>query len=117
LRGVRVAGQKLRITGMRFRGAGGCGHSGARASIRGRIMPIFHVQTTNAKFRSTASVQDYDSAEQAMQAGIDGAIDIAAEEVRGGIHNCALEVRVADLDNVTVLRSVVSLSAAPLLAA
>lgn len=89
--------------------------SGARASIRGKAAPIFHVQTTDSAFHCAGDHKDFSAPEAALAAGIDGAIAIAADQIRQGEPASAVEVRVMDLEEATVLRSVVSISVASLL--
>ncbi|WP_375403719.1 hypothetical protein [uncultured Sphingomonas sp.] len=78
-------------------------------------MPIFHVQTTDSTFRSLGTPAKFDDPEAALKAGVAGAVAIATDEVREGALTCAVEVCVSGLDNITVLRSAVTLSVSPLL--
>lgn len=88
---------------------------GARASLRGATMPIFHVETTDSAFRSAGGCQEYAGPEAALAAGIEGALAMAGDQIRQGEASSAVEVRVMDLENVTVLRSIVSISVSGLL--
>lgn len=78
-------------------------------------MPIFYIHATNSSFRSSAPAANYDTADAALKVGIKSALDIATEEVRDGMPNPIVEVCIADLDNVVVLRSAVSVSVSRLL--
>lgn len=78
-------------------------------------MPIFHVQTTDSAFHCAGDHQDYAGPEAALAAGIDGAIAVAADQIRQGEEAYAVEVRVVNPEDVTVLRSIVSISVSRLL--
>lgn len=88
---------------------------GARASLWGKDMPIFQVQTTDSAFHCAGDHKEYAGPEAALAAGIDGAIAMAADQIRRGEPASAVEVRVMDLQHATLLRSVVSISVTSLL--
>jgi hypothetical protein len=77
-------------------------------------MPLFFIHAINSQFRSRDDGSDYDRAEDALIVGVRGAASLALDEIQQGRSNTAIEVRIEQEDGTTLLRSVVSLSVAPL---
>ena len=79
-------------------------------------MPEFVIRTVNSTFNTLADHQSFASAEHAMRFGVSGALAIASDEVLRGSPSTAVEVIVEDDDRHTMLRTVVSVAVAPLIA-
>lgn len=73
-------------------------------------MSLFFLRTTNGKFVARDDGFDYERAEDALVIGVQGALQIAGDEMHRGGATCAVEVVVEDYDGVPVLRSVVAIS-------
>ncbi|WP_375391583.1 hypothetical protein [uncultured Sphingomonas sp.] len=78
-------------------------------------MPRYSIRTTNSVFEGNDDDAVFDRPEDALTSGIQGAIQISAEEIASGKLCAAVDVCVDDEDGTPLLRSVVSLSVAPLL--
>lgn len=78
-------------------------------------MPFFHIRTCNFDFDAVDEGGSYTDAEDALNAGVDGAIAVASEEMRHGRLSAAVDVSVEDADGKAMLRSVVAMSVSPLL--
>lgn len=77
-------------------------------------MPLLFVRTCNSDFHCRDEGSQYESPEDALAMGIEGAVDIARDEIQKGASTVAVEVCVEREDGKKVLRSVVSLSISPL---
>lgn len=78
-------------------------------------MPLFYVRTCNSDLETIDDGNSYVDAKDALAAGIDAAMNVAADEIRQGQPNSAVDVRVEDAGGKEQLRSVVALSVSPLL--
>ena len=79
-------------------------------------MPRLFIHVLNARFESRDDGADYDNAEEAMAAGVRSALGIIGDEIDGGQPNAAVDVCIQQEDGTALLRSVVVLSVAPLMA-
>lgn len=78
-------------------------------------MPKFYIHAINSVFRSRDEGSEYDKPEDALTMAIQSATAIAADEINSGKPSTAIEVRIEEADGTPLLRSVISLSVAPLL--
>lgn len=78
-------------------------------------MPLFVIRARDSVFESRDEAVDYPHVQDALTAGIDGAIRIVSEEVLGGQTNAAVEICIEDAAGAVAMRSVVALSVSPLL--
>ncbi len=78
-------------------------------------MPRYSIRTTNSVFIGNDDEAVFDDPEDALMSGIQGAIEISADEIASGRPTSAVEVCVNDEDGRPLLRSVVALSVSPLL--
>lgn len=78
-------------------------------------MPHLFIHAVNSEFFSRDSGADYARPEDALALGIQSAAAMAVDEFNSGKASTAIEVRVEEEDGTTLLRSVVSLSVAPLM--
>lgn len=82
-----------------------------------RVMANFFVLTDNASFQTKTEVTDLvDTAESALAIGVRGALTIAGDDVANGERSSAVIVSVQDGVGAELLRSVVTVSVAPLIA-
>ena len=104
------------IVGTVDRGAGGCG-ANLRPRLRTRypLMPLLFIKTLNSTFQSRDDGIDYDRPEDALAAGVNGALEIARDELQGGRQSAAVDVCIEQEDGKVVLHSVVAISISPLL--
>ena len=77
-------------------------------------MPQLFIHATNGQFRSCDEGAEYDRPEAALALGVQGAIAIIADEVKGGERSAAVEISIEGEDGTQLLRSVVAISVSPL---
>lgn len=77
-------------------------------------MPDFTIRTINSLIATQASLTNLPDAADALEEAVQGALMIAGEEVRAGKAAVAVEAVVENLLGEQLLRSVVSISVAPL---
>ena len=80
-------------------------------------MPMLFIHAVNAECEMRDEGADYDAPDAALALAVEGAVSIAAEEVRGGQASAAVVVSVEQEDGTPLLRSVVALSVASLVTA
>jgi hypothetical protein len=78
-------------------------------------MKHFRVRTLNSQFQTEAEFENFGTVEEVMAEGIKGAMAIAADEINGGSNSVSVEVIVEGEAGRSLLRSVLSVSVAPLL--
>ena len=78
-------------------------------------MSMLFIRALNADFEIRDEGARYESAEAALALGIQSGISLAADEIHRGIATAAVEISVEQDDGIAILRSVVSISVAPLL--
>lgn len=78
-------------------------------------MPLLFIRATNSEFHSRDDGAEYDRPETALALGVQSAVAIAADEIDKGHCSAAIEVVVERDNGSPVLRSVVSISVAPLM--
>jgi hypothetical protein len=78
-------------------------------------MPVLFIHLLNSTFKSKDEGAEYSSPEAALQAGIRGALSVAADEILRGQSNSAVQLTIEDNNNTPVLRSVVSIAVSPML--
>ena len=78
-------------------------------------MPLLFITTLNASFQSKDEGVDYDRPEDALSAGVNGALEIARDEIIQGKKNVAVDVCIEQEDGKVILRSIVAVSVSPLL--
>ena len=77
-------------------------------------MPFLFIRICNSDFQSRDEGAHYESVEDALAFGVEGAVGVARDEVRSGASAAAVEVRVEGGGGETMLRSVVAISISPL---
>ena len=78
-------------------------------------MSLLFIHLVNSKFESRDDGEEYGRPEAALQAGIRGALGVAADEVLAGRPNSAVELIVEQKDGTPVFRSLVTIAVSPLL--
>lgn len=78
-------------------------------------MPLLFLRAVNATFISRDDGAEYDSAEHALAYGVKGAAAFIADELGEGRTSAAIEICVEEESGAAILRSIVSMSVAPLL--
>ena len=77
-------------------------------------MPFLFIKTLNATFQSKDDGVDYDRPEDALAAGVNGALEIVRDEIKQGKAHAAVDVCIEQKDGKVILRSVVAVSVSPL---
>ena len=78
-------------------------------------MPLLFIHAVNAEYQSRDNGSEYAQPEDALAIGVRSAAILVADEVGKGMPSAAVEVRIEQEDGTIRLRSVVSLSVAPVL--
>lgn len=78
-------------------------------------MSRFIIHVTNSEFTGQDSDLDYDRAEDALAAGVRSGVAIVTDEIIAGKASAAAEICIEAENGSFILRSVVTLSVAPLL--
>ena len=78
-------------------------------------MPFLFIHAINSDFHSRDEGAEYRQVQDALATGLQGAAALAADDLTKGKTSTSIEVRVEQADGTTLLRSVLSLSVAPLL--
>ena len=78
-------------------------------------MTLLFIHAVNAEYQSRDNGSEYTKPEDALAAGVRSAAILVADEVGKGLASAAVEIRIEQEDGTTILRSIVSLSVAPVL--
>ena len=77
-------------------------------------MPFLYIRTCNSDFHCVDDGADYARPEDALAAGVEGAVGIVSDEIKRGGNAAAVEICVEQEDGTRLLRSVVAISVSPL---
>lgn len=78
-------------------------------------MPFLFIRTCNSDFGATDEGADYNTNEEALATGVQGAVAIATDEIHRGERTAAVEVCIEDQNGSAVLRTVVAISVSSLM--
>jgi len=79
-------------------------------------MPLLFTHLTNLSFNSLDTGVEYEAPEDALALGVHSAVMIAADEIRHAERTAAVEVCIKQADGTALLRSIVTIAVAPLMA-